>query len=1424
MHLDRAERMLRMTVAFQEPVTPPQMLEMRKLLTPPALQLRGAVIDPVYPPEFFSEACFPELIDELALQHISIHGLLNGAAARVEGDRMIITLAHGGHAVITALGIDKELVRLIARRYQRRVEVDFDGRLSIEPGDPRYNAEKEKETTEMVREQHIEKVKQHEAEKKVAASIRKEETTVISVRPADFRPQVLLSTATPIAGKRINARPMAIEDLNAEDNVVTVWGDILSTESKNTKDGKRVILTIRITDYTNSTTLKAILEKEKAKPLLELGKGQTVLVNGTYSFDTFDKEYTIRVKDVNTVKKLQVMDDAPQKRVELHLHTNMSALDALTPAEDLVNRAFEWGHPAVAITDHGVAQAFPEAMNAAHAIKKSGGHIKVLYGTEAYFVNNMIPIVSDAPELPLDSEYIVFDLETTGLSPKTERITEIGAARIRGGAVQETFNTFVDPEKPIPAKVTELTGITDEMVAGAPKEADALAAFWAFCGENPILVAHNAAFDLSFIRASMNRTGVTKTFSSIDTLLLARTLLPDLKNYKQETIIRALKLPPYRAHRACDDAKALADAFLLLLQRVREDTGAKRISDLNTTLAGSDPRKIPAYHQIILVKNAVGLKNLYRLISKAHLEYYYKKPRIPKTELMELREGLIIGSACESGELFQAVLAEKPWDDLKAIASFYDFLEIQPIGNHQVLLRSGQVQSEEQLRDLNRTIVKLGQELNIPVVATCDVHFLEPYDAKYREILQAGQGYTDVEHQPPLYFRTTAEMLEEFAYLGKDKAFEVVVTNPNRIADSIEEVEPVLDGFYPPEIPGSDEDLQRITWERAKQVYGDPLPELVKARLDKELTSIVSNGYSVLYMTAQKLVADSNAHGYEVGSRGSVGSSFVATMAGISEVNPLAPHYVCPKCCYSEFITDGSVGSGYDLPEKDCPDCGTPLTREGHEIPFETFLGFGGDKVPDIDLNFSGEYQSQAHKYTEVLFGSSNVFKAGTIAKIADKTAETFVKKYAAERSLTLNEAEIQRLAIGFTGVKRTTGQHPGGMIVVPRYKDIYDFTPIQNPADATESDTITTHFDFHSIHDNICKLDILGHDVPTTYKYLEENTGIPVMEVSMSDPAVMSLFTSPEALGVTEEDIDCNTGTLSLPEVGTNFVRKMLIDCAPQTFSDLLQISGLSHGTDVWAGNAQDLIANGTCTIADVIGTRDSIMTYLIHKGLEPKMAFKIMEIVRKGKATKLLTEEHITAMKEHDVPQWYIDSCMKIKYMFPKAHAAAYMISTLRLGWYKVHYPEAYYAAYFSARGEGFDAATAIKGIDAVRNKMAEIKRKGFDATAKEKQTLPFYQVTCEMLARGIQVLPVDLYKSDAKRYLLEDGKIRLPFGSLDGVGGSAADSLQEARAAGPYISVEDLRNRARISKSVIETLRSVGALNDLPETSQTSLFDGI
>ncbi|NLJ31821.1 MAG: PolC-type DNA polymerase III [Clostridiales bacterium] len=1418
LQIDTKKRILTAEVAF------PSLVERRMLYDVETrfssckeLMLAKASILPRYRPDQFSLDYYPNLILELKRREACVNGTLSDSTARIENGRLMISLTHGGKDLLLSRKIDRLLAGLIREEFGVSLQVAFDGVISISCEDPVYIKKQQIQQEKVRRAAVVAEVEEYEA-----GMDHKKTPKTINVRTGEtLMPAIVPESIRELYGHAARAKPIPISKVTSDIGNATVWGEIFSIEQKTTRDQQRKIYSINITDYTSSITLKVIEMVSQCRALDTLSKGMTVVARGDVEYDKYDHEIVLRPKSICTAAQVKVMDTAETKRVELHLHTNMSSMDGVNSAGDLIRRAAEWGHTAIAITDHGVAQAFPDAMNAAADLKKKDKAIKVIYGVEAYFVNDLVPAVKGESDQSLQDEFISFDIETTGLNPGKERITEIGAVKIKNGEVVDSFDTFVNPEMPIPAKITELTGITDEMVKDAPSEEEAIRAFYRFCGEAAVLIAHNADFDTSFIRVAAKRHGMDFQYTYIDTVPMCRSMLKGIKNCKLDTVAKYLKLDPFNHHRACDDAAVLGKIFIALIVRLQEDTGAETVRDINSSLAGGDPKKMKSYHQIILVKNKAGLKNLYKLISKAHLQYFYRNPRIPKSELIKHRDGLIIGSACEAGELFRAISGAQPWQTLCEIAGFYDYLEIQPLGNNEFMVRDGLVQNEEQLKEYNRTVVKLGEALHKPVVATCDVHFMDPKDANYRKILMAGQGFADADLQAPLYLRTTDEMLREFAYLGREKAYEVVVKNSNLIADMAEEITPIPPGTFPPFIEGAEEQLTDITWKRAKEVYGDPLPDIVKNRLDRELGSITKHGFSILYMTAQKLVADSVEHGYLVGSRGSVGSSFVANMSGISEVNPLEPHYVCPNCRHSEFITDGSYGSGFDLPPKKCPVCGTEYNRDGHTIPFETFLGFDGDKTPDIDLNFSGEYQSSAHRYTETLFGKDNVFKAGTIATVADKTALGFVKKYAESKGMVLHRAEELRLATGCTGIKRTTGQHPGGMVVVPKGMEIYDFCPVQHPANDQKSDNITTHFDFHSIHDTICKLDELGHDVPTIYRYLENYTGIPVMDVSMSDPAVMSLFTSTEALGVKPEDIDSRTGTFSLPEVGTSFVRQMLIDSQPKTFSDLLQVSGLSHGTDVWLGNAQDLIKNGTCTISEVIGTRDSIMTYLLHKGLEPKMAFKIMEITRKGKATKLLTEEHINAMKEHGVPQWYIDSCMKIKYMFPKAHAAAYMISTLRLGWYKVHYPVEYYAAYFTVRGEDFDGALVTQGRDAVRRRMNEISMKGKEASAKEEAAYSTFQIVNEMLARGIEVLPVDLYRSDARKYLVEDKKIRLPFSSLSGVGESAAQSLAQAKESGPYISVDDLQTRAKVSKSVIETLGAAGVLTGLPQSSQMTLF---
>lgn len=1425
LNINKQARLITLTVKFNGLVERNTLFDTEKLITK-ALAYH-TVIKPYFPTELFSADYFPQLYAAVRRDIPSINGTLNNADVRFENNTLTINLLNGGKTLLDSKGFDKALIKLISEEFNLYISVNYTGTFEVEENSEEYKAAIQ-DAQEKINRENLQKAAEFYQEEVETAEKREEKhaenTTVeIEVREGKFAtPQIIQSSIRPLYGRSIRGKMIPISSISGDSGRIVVWGDVFDIEKKVTKSGDKNIFTIDITDYTGSTTAKVFNSIKESAVIDNIKKGDTIVVQGDVEYDKYAGELVVNARSIGTAQKVKVVDNAEKKRVELHMHTNMSQMDAVTSAGDLVNRAYQWGHKAVAITDHGVAQAFPDAMKAADKINKDEEKIKIIYGVEAYFMDDLVESVKGDADTGFDGTFICFDIETTGLSAARDKITEIGAVKVENGVITDTFSTFANPEMPIPQKITQLTGITDDMVKDAPSQSEAVSAFLEFAGDN-VLVAHNAPFDTSFIAKACEDMGREYNYTSIDTVAISRAILTDIKNCKLDTVAKFLRLGDFNHHRATDDAEMLARIFINLCQRLTDDYGITKTNDINTKIAGGDFKKLPTYHQIILVKNKIGLKNLYRLISYSHLNYFYKKPRIPKSELVKYREGLIIGSACCAGQLYMAILEGKPWGELKQIASFYDYLEIQPAGNNSFMIRDGRFNSVDELHEIDRTIIKLAKELGKPVCATCDVHFMDPTDSEFRKILMAGQGFKDAEQQAPLYFRTTAEMLKEFEWLGKDKAYEYVVENPNKIADMCEYVRPIPKGTFPPNIEGAQEQLIDITWKRAKEKYGDPLPEIVKARLDKELNSITTYGFSVLYMTAQKLVADSEAHGYLVGSRGSVGSSFVATMSGISEVNPLCPHYVCPNCKHSEFITDGSYGSGFDMPPKNCPECGTLMDQDGHEIPFETFLGFKGDKVPDIDLNFSGEYQSKSHRYTEELFGKNNVFKAGTISTVAEKTALGFVKKFAQERGLVMHKAEEKRLAIGCTGVKRTTGQHPGGMVVVPRTNDVYDFCPVQHPANDVNSDNITTHFDFHSIHDTITKLDELGHDVPTIYHYLELYTGIPVMKVSMSDPEVMSLFTSPKALGVTEEDIDSKTGTFSLPECGTAFVRGMLIEAQPKTFTDLLQIAGLSHGTDVWLGNAQELIHNGTCTISEVIGTRDSIMTYLMHKGLEPGMAFKIMEIVRKGNATKLLTEEHFKAMREHNVPEWYIDSCMKIKYMFPKAHAAAYMIATLRLGWYKVHKPVEYYAAYFTVRSENLDGAIAMQGHQAVRDKMNNIKQKQsvHEATAKDEAEFQTLQIVNEMMARKIEFLPVDIYKSEAKMFKVEDGKIRLPFSSLPGVGGAAADSLAETGKHTEYLSIEDMQIKTKVTKAVIETLKDVGVLKDLPESSQMSLF---
>ncbi|WP_374721848.1 PolC-type DNA polymerase III [Peribacillus tepidiphilus] len=1207
-----------------------------------------------------------------------------------------------------------------------------------------------------------------------------------------------------------------LDQIMDEERRVAIEGYVFEAETKELRSG-RTLLTFKITDYTSSIMVKMFSrDKEDAVLLSRVKKGMWLRVQGSIQNDTFVRDLVMIANDINEIQPEGRKDKAEEKRVELHLHTPMSQMDAVSSVSSLVAQAKKWGHKAIAITDHAVVQAFPEAYSAG---KKND--IKIIYGVEVNLVDDGVPIAyNPAHRLLEEDTYVVFDVETTGLSAVYDTIIELAAVKVKNGEIIDRFESFANPHHPLSATTIELTGITDDMVRDAPEVEEVLRKFKEWVGDS-ILVAHNASFDMGFLNVGYRKIGFEKADNPvIDTLELGRFLYPELKNHRLNTLAKRFDIELTQHHRAIYDAEATGYLLIKMLKDANEK-GILYHDQFNEHMGeGNAFKRSRPYHCILLAQNEIGLKNIFKLVSFSHIDYFYRVPRVPRSVLQQHREGILVGSACDKGEVFEGMM-QKSFDEVEEIAQFYDYLEVHPKAVYSHLIELEYVRDEKSLEGIISNIVKLGKKLNKPVVATGNVHYLDPNDKIYRKILISSQGGANPLNRhklPDVHFRTTDEMLKEFSFLGEETAKEIVVENTNKIADMIDFVKPIKDDLYTPRIEGADEEIREMSYSMAKKIYGDPLPEIVEARLEKELKSIIGHGFAVIYLISHKLVKKSLDDGYLVGSRGSVGSSFVATMTEITEVNPLPPHYVCPSCKHSEFFNDGSVGSGFDLPDKDCPKCGERYKKDGHDIPFETFLGFKGDKVPDIDLNFSGEYQPRAHNYTKVLFGEDNVYRAGTIGTVADKTAYGFVKGYAQENNLHLRSAEIDRLSAGCTGVKRTTGQHPGGIIVVPDYMEIYDFSPIQYPADDQSSEWRTTHFDFHSIHDNLLKLDILGHDDPTVIRMLQDLSGIDPKTIPTDDPEVMKIFSGTESLGVTEDQIMCKTGTLGIPEFGTRFVRQMLEETKPTTFSELVQISGLSHGTDVWLGNAQELIQNNICTLSEVIGCRDDIMVYLIYQGLEPSLAFKIMESVRKGKG---LTVEFEEEMRKNNVPEWYIDSCKKIKYMFPKAHAAAYVLMAVRIAYFKVHHPLLYYAAYFTVRAEDFDIEAMVRGSQAIRAKIEEINAKGLDASPKEKNTLTVLELALEMCERGYSFKKVDLYKSSATEFIIEGNSLIPPFNSLPGLGTNAAINIVKAREEGEFLSKEDLQKRGKVSKTILEYLDKQGCLDTLPDQNQLSLF---
>ncbi len=1321
--------------------------------------------------------------------------VLTGSTAKICENTLVISTRFGGDEILSKENAKSFMKEYIKRSFGIEFDIEFDIKIKEE--------EKLLEEIEATRKQ-------------IATEI----PVKVEIEEAPKKKEVITKAETEeekdanlIIGRDFSGEVTAISDITEYSGKVIVAGKIVGTETRETRSGNH-ILSVYITDDTSSITCKCFVKPDKIKEVEGALKGaKAVTVKGDTVYDQYEHEVTVKINNMKIKEVKARSDNAEIKRVELHAHTVMSAMDSVAKTDELIKTAAKWGHKAIAITDHGVVQAYPDAFDAG---KKN--EIKVIYGMEGYLMGDESKIVYNEKPMSLDGDFVVFDIETTGLKARFHELIEIAGVKVSGGKITERFSEFVKPTTEILPHITELTRITNEMVSGADNAQNVLSRFVEFA-KGCVLVAHNANFDVGFLKRYAEKFGIPFDFCYVDTLGLSRKLVTNIKRHRLDRVAKALGIPFEGHHRAINDAEVTAKIFTVFTDSLKRK-GITDISRINEELVDETIKQYTdLYHIILLVKDMTGLKNLYKLVSTSHLDNFYRKPRITKEVLEAHRDGLIIGSACEAGELYNAILSGKTQMEIENIASFYDYLEIQPLRNNEFMIRDNTVSSFDDLKEVNKEIVALGDKLKKPVVATCDVHFVNPEDAIFREVLMVSQEYEDAEFQPPLYLRTTEEMLAEFKYLGSKKAFEVVVENTNKIADMIEDIRPIPKDTYPPEMPGATEDIQRMSDERAHEIYGEVLPDIVKQRMEKELVPIIKYGFSVMYMIAQKLVTKSLSDGYLVGSRGSVGSSFIAYLIGITEINSLPPHYICPECKNVEFITDGSVSCGADLDDKDCPVCGHKYKKEGYDIPFETFLGFDGDKEPDIDLNFSGEYQSVAHKYTEELFGVGHVYRAGTIGTLAEKTAFGYLKKYAEFKGKSLNKAEEMRLSQGIVGVKRTTGQHPGGVMIVPKANEIYEFSPIQHPANDNDTDIITTHFDYHSISGKLLKLDILGHDDPTMIRMLEDLTGLDAKTIPIDDKPTMSLFTTTEALGVTPEDLGTTVGTFAVPEFGTRFVQQMLIETKPTTFGELIRISGLSHGTDVWTNNAQELVRDGVATLPEVICTRDDIMLYLLLHNLPPLESFKIMEKVRKGKG---LTPEDEALMRENDVPEWYISSCKKIKYMFPKAHAAAYVTMGFRIAYFKVHYPIAFYIAYYTVRATEFDADLMLRGRERVGAAMAELNALP-NPTQKEKNLVTILEVVNEMYARGIKLLPVDLYKSHATKFVEEDGAIRPPLNAINGVSDAVGQAIVDARSeGGPFISSEDLMRRAKIGKAIVDKLKEYDVLSEIPDTNQITVFD--